>query len=129
VLFRSEPASGRILERDLYFNDVSIHWRTESDGYEDGGYFIEHIALHEIGHLFGLRDIYNPGQSGWKEWMGSGNQVLAMYGYSSWQNEGVTLHQTDIVAMAMLHPASVPEPGSLSLLTVAAGLFWAISRR
>lgn len=129
VMVWIEPTTRRVLERDLYFNDVAFRWRTDSDGCQDGGYFVEHIALHEIGHLFGLRDVYNPGQSGWQDWMGSGNQVLTMYGYSSWQNEIVTLHETDIAAMALLHPVSVPESGSLPLFSLAAGLFLVTSRR
>ena len=122
-------ATRRVVERDVYFNDVDMHWRTGSDGLEDGGYFVEHIALHEIGHVFGLGDVYNPGQSGWEEWMGSGNQTLTMYGYSSWYNEDVTLHESDIAAMALLHPSSVPEARSLPLFSLAAGIFLVTRKR
>ncbi len=129
VMVWTEPRTHCVLERDLYFNDVTICWRTESDGAEIGGYFVEHIALHEIGHLFGLPDVYDPGQPGWEEWMGSENRALTMYGYSSWQDETVVLHPADVAAMALLHSAGTPEPGSFGLWGLAAGLFWVISRR
>lgn len=129
VLTWYNEATRRVVERDIYFNDVDMHWRTQSDGLEQGGYFVEHIALHEIGHIFGLKDVYNPGQTAWEEWMGSDNQTLAMYGYSSWLNEDVTLDQADIAAMALLHPSSVPEPRSLSLMSLAAGIFLVTRKR
>lgn len=131
VLTWYHGATRRVVERDLYFNDVDMHWRTNSDGLEEGGFFVEHIALHEIGHVFGLRDVYNPGQEGWEEWMGSGNQTLAMYGYSSWLNEDVTLHEADIAAITMLHPSSssVPEAGTLPLFGLAAGIFLVTRKR
>ena len=117
-----DALTGGILERDLYFNDVNMSWRTGTDGPEEGGFFVEHIALHEIGHIFGLRDVYDPGQPGWEEWMGFGNEDLTMYGYAGWRDEDVTLSAIDIAAMAALHPASVPEPRSLSLFGLAAGI-------
>ncbi len=123
-------ATGAVLERDIYFNDVDMNWRTDSDGQDQGGFFVEHVALHEIGHIFGLQDVYNPGQPGWEEWMGSGHDGLTMYGYSSWLDEDVTLHETDIAAMAMLHPSTaIPEPETLPLFGLAAGFFLVTRKR
>ncbi|MBN1818923.1 MAG: hypothetical protein JW828_16295 [Sedimentisphaerales bacterium] len=110
------PDTGRIAERDIYFNDIHMDWRTETDGIADGGFLIEHIALHEIGHIYGLRDLYNPGQSGYQSWMGSGNEYLTMYGYSQWWNSDTTLAPADIRAMALAHPAAMPEPATALLL-------------
>ena len=122
-------ATRQVVERDIYFNDVDMHWRTDSDGEESGGYNVEHIALHEIGHIFGLKDVYNPGEPGWESWMGSGNQGLTMYGYSSWQNNDVTLDEASLAAMALLHPSAVPEAGSVSLFGLAAGILLVTRRR
>lgn len=120
-------ATRQVVERDLFFNNVDYHWRTDTDGQQNGGFYVENVALHEIGHIFGLKDLYNPGQSGWQEWMGEGNEEYTMYGYTYWLNENVTLNGVDIAAMAMLHP--VPEPPSVSLVTLAAGVLLVIRRR
>ena len=123
-------STGRVLERDLYFNNVDYHWRTDTDGRQVGGFYVESVALHEIGHIFGLKDLYNPGQFGWEKWMGSGNEDYTMYGYTSWTDEDVILGTIDIAAMALLHPSSsVPEPDSISLMTLAAGVFLVVRRR
>ena len=114
--------SGIVRERDLYFNDVDYSWRTDSDGVQVGGFYVEDIALHEIGHIYGLKDVYNPGQPGWQAWMGSNNNYLTMYGYSSWTNEDVMLSDIDILAMADLHPSAVPEPNAAIMFAMAGGI-------
>jgi len=116
------PDTGRISERDIYFNDIHMSWRTDTDGVHQGGYLVEHIALHEIGHIYGLRDVYNPGQSGYASWMGSGNEGLTMYAYTTWWSDDVTLSAADIVAVASAHPGAVPEPATLVLLALGAVL-------
>lgn len=116
------PKTRRVVERDIYFNDVSVAWRTRTDG-QAGGYWVERVALHEIGHLFGLRDLYNPGQKGWEKWMGENNEHLAMYGYSSWQNESAAVDPIEAAALAVVYP-SVPEPRSMPLFGLAAALFF-----
>ena len=122
------PLTKAILERDLFFNDVNMNWRTNTDGQQSSGFFVEHIALHEIGHIFGLKDMYNPGSPYWESWMGDDNEDLTMYGYSSRRDEDTTLSETDKYAMSLLHPAAVPEPSSISLLTAAIG-FVIITRK
>jgi hypothetical protein len=117
----------RVVERDIYFNDVSVSWRTETDG-EEGGYWVERVALHEIGHLFGLRDLYNPGQKGWEEWMGQGNEGLAMYGYSSRQDETASVHPLEAAALSLAYH-SVPEPDSLPVFALAGALLFVSRRR
>jgi len=121
------PGSNRVIERDLYFNDVSVCWRTGSDG-EEGGFGVERVALHEIGHLFGLRDVYNPGQKGWEEWMGDGNEDLAMYGYSSRWDETAAVHPLEAAAMALAY-RSIPEPRSMPVFALAAAMFFITRRR
>ncbi|MBN1125565.1 MAG: hypothetical protein JXA82_11195 [Sedimentisphaerales bacterium] len=115
--------TGQIAERDIYFNDINMDWRTDTDGITSGGFDVEHIALHEIGHIYGLEDIYNPGQKGYQSWMGSGNEELTMYGYSQWWNDDVTLSTADIQAMALAHPASLPEPATALLLILGSLAF------
>jgi hypothetical protein len=114
------PDTRQISERDIYFNDIHMSWRTDTDGVEQGGYLVEHIALHEIGHIYGLRDVYNPGQGGYASWMGSGNEGLTMYAYTTWWSDDVTLSATDILAVASAHPGVVPEPATLALLALGA---------
>ena len=123
-------SSGNVKERDMYFNDVDYSWRTDSDGAQSGGFYVEDIALHEIGHVYGLKDVYNPGQSGWQEWMGSGNESLTMYGYSSWWNEDTTLSDIDILAVADLFPAAVavPEPKAAIMFMMAGGILFFVRK-
>lgn len=121
--------SGAIKERDMYFNDIDFDWRTESDGVQSGGFHVGHIALHEAGHIFGLKDVYNPGQPGWQEWMGSGNEALTMYGYSSWYNSDMRPSEYDVAAMAALFPsAAVPEPKAAVLFMMAGGILFAVRK-
>jgi len=113
------PDTGQITERDIFFNDINMDWRTDTDGISQGGFLVEHIALHEIGHIYGLVDVYNPGHSGWTSWMGSGNENLTMYAYTTWWDDDVTVSAADARAMALAHPVTgmpTPEPGSLLIL-------------
>ncbi len=122
--------SGAVRERDMYFNDVDYSWRTDSDGTQSGGFYVEDIALHEIGHIYGLKDVYNPGQPGWQEWMGSGNESLTMYGYSSWWNVDTTLSDIDILAMAELFPdaMAIPEPKAAIMFMMAGGILFFVRK-
>ncbi|HOK66513.1 MAG TPA: hypothetical protein PK054_08730 [Anaerohalosphaeraceae bacterium] len=122
-----ESATNRVIERDLYFNDVTVSWRTGSDG-DEGGFWVERVALHEIGHLFGLRDVYNPGQKGWEGWMGEGNELLTMYGYSSRWDETAAVHPVESAALAFVY-FSVPEPRSMPVFALAAAMFFIPRRR
>lgn len=110
------PDTGEVIERDMHLNDTYMYWYTDSDGAESSNnpFYIEHIGLHETGHIYGLKDIYNPGQPGHEAWMGNNNGDLTMYGYSSSMDEDVTLTFIDTVAMATAHP--VPEPATVLLL-------------
>ena len=114
------PSTGEIVERDLHFNDTYMYWYTDTDGASPSNnpFYVEHIALHEEGHIYGLKDVYNPGEPGYEAWMGSNNEDLTMYGYSNGLLEDTTLTSVDITAMAMAHP--VPEPATLSLLAIGA---------
>ena len=116
------PGTMEVVERDIYFNDINMDWYTDtSSGDKWGKFFVEQIALHEIGHIFGLKDVYDPGESGYASWMGDNNQELTMHGFSYPNNEDVTLSQTDIIAIAIAHPA-VPEPQAFAMFSLAAGL-------
>ncbi|MHC4552510.1 MAG: hypothetical protein ACYSUT_07070 [Planctomycetota bacterium] len=122
--------SGAVSERDMYFNDVNFDWRTDSDGVETGGFHVGHIALHEAGHIFGLKDVYNPGQPGWQAWMGSGNENLTMYGYSSWYNDDMTLSEYDIAAISELFPSAVtvPEPKAAVMFMMTGGILFVVRK-
>ncbi len=123
------PHSGAVKERDMYFNDINYDWHTETDGDQSEGFHVGHIALHELGHIFGLVDVYNPGQSGWQAWMGTGNEHLTMYGISGPGNEDMTLTAIDIAAMALLHPAAtVPEPKAAIMFMMAGGILFAVRK-
>ncbi|MHC5083663.1 MAG: M10 family metallopeptidase domain-containing protein [Planctomycetota bacterium] len=123
------PSTGTVSERDLYFNDVNFDWRTGTDGVADGGFNIEHIALHEIGHLYGLVDIYNPGSPYYQAWMGLGNEDLTMYGYSGWSDNDVTLSPLDSWAMSLLHPSfMVPEANPAIMFVMAGGILFFVRK-
>lgn len=114
------PSTGEVVERDLHFNDTYMYWYTDTDGASPSNdpFYVGHVALHEIGHIYGLKDVYNPGQPAYEEWMGSGNEQLTMYGYSGPLDEDITLTDIDIAAMAMAHP--IPEPATVFLFALAA---------
>jgi len=116
--------SRQVVERDMYFNDINMDWYTDSSGdSSDTGslFYVEQIALHEIGHIYGLKDLYNPGQSGYEKWMGHHNEDISMYGYSYPMNEDITLTDIDAYAMALAHPA--PEPSAVVLFGMVGGIF------
>ena len=50
--FLIDKVTGEIVETDIFFNST-FPWSVASAG-ESGRYDLESIALHEIGHLFGL---------------------------------------------------------------------------
>ena len=50
--FLVDDVTGEIVESDIFFNSA-FPWSVSSGG-ESGRYDLESIALHEIGHLFGL---------------------------------------------------------------------------
>jgi hypothetical protein len=52
--------SGRIVESDIAFN-MEITQFTTFDLRRSDAYYIEGVALHEIGHLLGLADNERPG--------------------------------------------------------------------
>lgn len=117
-------STGAVRERDLYFNDIDFGWRTDTAGLTSGGFYVEDIALHEIGHIYGLQDVYNPGQYGWQDWMGTGNDYLTMYGISSWQYEDTTLSDVDIAAITELFPMAIPEPKAAIMFMMAGGILF-----
>ena len=122
-------SSGTVAERDLYFNDVNFDWRTDTDGVQNGGYNVEHIALHEIGHLYGLVDVYNPDSPYYESWMGTGNDDMTMYGYSAWYDNDVTLSEMDSWAMSLLHPSFlVPEANPAILFMMAGGILFFVRK-
>lgn len=90
------------VESDIFLNGQDFTWYTDTDG-SGGTQYVEHILLHELGHAFSLKDLYNTGDS-----------ERTMYGYSGSKNEDVTLHSYDESAISYAYP--VPEPASLLLL-------------
>lgn len=123
------PSTGIVAERDLYFNDVNYDWRTGTDGVHDGGFSVEHIALHEIGHLYGLRDVYNSDSPYYESWMGTGNEDLTMYGYSGWYNNDISLSDYDAWAMSLLHPSfMVPEANPAIMFVMAGGILFFVRK-
>ena len=50
--FLVDVTNGQIVESDIFFNS-SFPWSTAANG-ETGRFDVESIALHEVGHLYGL---------------------------------------------------------------------------
>lgn len=97
------------LESDILFNGQNFSWYTGTDGSGAETQYVEHLALHELGHAFSLKDLYN-----------SGDSDRTMYGFSSNQNEDITLHPYDEASISFAYPYPVPEPAS-SILFVTGG--------
>ena len=119
--------TGEVLERELHFNDTYMYWYTDTDGAvpSNDPHYVEHIAVHELGHIYGLKDVYNPGHPAYEAWMGVSNEELTMFGLSAALDEDVTLSSMDIAAMAIGHP--VPEP--MTVLLLASGALALFHRR
>ena len=94
-------------ESDIFFNGQHFTWYTATDDSGSEEEFVEHIVLHELGHAFSLKDLYDLDDS-----------VRTMYGSSGDRNEDITLHAGDIVALECAYP--IPEPVTLALLLLGA---------
>lgn len=79
------------LESDAAYN-ADYAWRLDGSA---GGYDLQHIATHELGHTFGLADLY-----------ASADSCLTMYGYgSTGQTHARTLGDGDVAGLRALYGA------------------------
>jgi len=91
------------VETDIFFNGEFFTWYTDTDDSGSEQEYVEHIALHELGHGFSLADLYD-----------SADADRTMYGISGFRNEDITLHPGDIAALEYAYP--IPEPTTVLLL-------------
>ena len=114
--FLVDTASGEIVEAEIYLNS-SFSWSVASGGEADR-FDVESIALHEIGHLFGL----GHSALGETELRPGGRRVLAAeavmfpVAFSAGSTAGRTLRADDIAGISDIYPSSVyrRERGSIS---------------
>jgi hypothetical protein len=79
------------IESDAAYNS-GYAWRLDGSA---GGFDLQHIATHEVGHTFGLADLYSGADS-----------CLTMYGYgSTGQTHARTLGDGDITGLRVLYGA------------------------
>lgn len=95
------------VESDIFFNGQWFNWYTDTDDSGSETQYVEHIAVHELGHAFSLTDLYDPADT-----------ARTMYGYSTDRNEDVTLHSGDVAALEYAYPIPVPGPILLSSIGV-----------
>ncbi|MBE3071998.1 MAG: matrixin family metalloprotease [Acidobacteria bacterium] len=105
--FVIDKTTGEIIESDIFFNSA-FSWSVAPGG-ETGKFDLESIALHEIGHFFGL------GHSALGETElrpGGGRRVIAAeavmfpIAFSPGNTSGRTLRADDRAGMSELYPAS-----------------------
>lgn len=79
------------IESDAAYNS-NYAWRLDGSA---GGYDLQHIATHETGHTFGLKDLYDAADA-----------CLTMYGYgSTGQTHARTLGDGDLAGLRVLYGA------------------------
>jgi hypothetical protein len=103
--FTVDTVTGEIVEADIFFNST-FPWSTTQNG-ESGRYDVESIALHEIGHLFGL----GHSALGETELRAGGRRVLASeavmfpIAFSPGSIDQRALHADDVAGISDLYGA------------------------
>ncbi|MFH2139033.1 MAG: CFI-box-CTERM domain-containing protein [Candidatus Omnitrophota bacterium] len=99
-------SSGTIVDADIIFNGADHTWSTSGAG---GAMDVQNLATHEIGHFFGLDDLYTAADT-----------EKTMYGYgSTGETKKRDLHQDDIDGISALYPYSGIIDFSANSISVA----------
>lgn len=127
--FLVDTTDGEILESDIFFNSA-FPWSVSAAG-ESGRFDLESIAVHEVGHLFGL----GHSALGETEVRPGGRRVLSAeaimfpIAFSAGTTEGRSLRPDDIAGISDMYPSTgfTREHGSISgrITKSGTGLFGA----
>jgi hypothetical protein len=104
--FFIDTVDGRILESDIYFN-TTFGWSTSESG-TSGRFDLESIAVHEIGHFFGL----SHSALGETELLSGGRRVIAAesvmfpIAFSAGNTADRTLKPDDIAGLSDIYGTS-----------------------
>ena len=113
--FLLDSTTGEIIEADVFFN-TRFSWSTAAAG-EAGRVDVESVALHEIGHLFGL----GHSALGETEMMGDGRRVIASgavmfpIALSPGTTADRALQPDDLAGISDLYPAAGFEATTSSI--------------
>jgi hypothetical protein len=122
--FLVDDTTGTIVEADIFFN-AAFAWSVSSAG-ESGKFDLESIAVHEIGHLFGL----GHSAIGETELLaGGGRRVVAAeaamfpIAFAAGSTTGRTLRADDVAGISALYPvgALAATSGTISGRVTKAG--------